>query len=708
MAIVWRAVHDQLHGVTKRERDRVDVVHVANEIRRPIAPWSQRTNGFLLKGVTIVHRDQRVFHLQRVQRALKIMRERRQQDGGAGAGALTARFADITILHADEELTALDATSLHPSLNDDLGLMLMAGDDTLEAATHRLDAMLDGSELMHDIDLDMPAAAGLNPHDDLTLEIGDDASSPFGAAGHHDHLAGGGGGGEGDGGEGLGTMLGTMGVDEAATFFSAQEPPLSLGQHIADADDELDGMGGMGGMDDLDQQGGGGFGLEEEEEEEQEEGAGGVGVQPADAAAAAAAAGGAARARDDDAAALPPPKRLRAPRRLPMVIDDLDPKEDNRRLKLWLDNTSSLVSSNPARFARPKPKSSKPPSSSSSSSSATASSRLSFDEALVAMPAEWDSGNPALREVWSLTLKLRKAHLAEKGRLLSKQAGGGATAGAVGGGGAAAVAGAAAAAAALGRLAPELEVMRDGDDGGFEDMGMPIDDALPLGFGDAEGEAPSFGMGIGLHGAYLSPGADPQMPRGASLSGGARGGSDGGGGSSPAAARGANRGPRRSSIMPGGSENARRVDEGLAEEYEYAEGFGLVRANSASAAPVRYSLGGAGGGSGGGGDGPGYGRGIDLSFSYTRSTQQLMDEMEALLAESASASVNFNDEVMPSRPTRRQQAACFVDLLTLTSDRRLSLEQARPYDDIVVGRGPAFELQTGHVPGAAQTIDEED
>ena len=121
--------------------------------------------------------------------------------------------------------------------------------------------------------------------------------------------------------------------------------------------------------------------------------------------------------------------------------------------------------------------------------------------------------------------------------------------------------------------------------------------------------------------------------------------------------------------------------------------------------PARFSLGGCEGGDEGGCAPSG---GVDLSFSYTRSTQQLMDEMEARLADSPSATINFNDDVLPSRPTRRHQAACLVDLLTLTSDRRLSLEQARAYDDIIVGRGAAFELQTGHVPGAAQTIDEED
>ena len=83
------------------------------------------------------------------------------------------------------------------------------------------------------------------------------------------------------------------------------------------------------------------------------------------------------------------------------------------------------------------------------------------------MPAEWDNGNPALREVWSLTLKLRKAHLAERRASSASSSaaapppraplqwqqrcrGGG---GRSGGGGA---------------RTPRagLEVMRDGDDGG--------------------------------------------------------------------------------------------------------------------------------------------------------------------------------------------------------------------------------------------------
>ena len=53
------------------------------------------------------------------------------------------------------------------------------------------------------------------------------------------------------------------------------------------------------------------------------------------------------------------------------------------------------------------------------------------------------------------------------------------------------------------------------------------------------------------------------------------------------------------------------------------------------------------------------------------------------------------------------QAVCFVDLLTLASDRRLQITQEAPYDEIRVGRGPAFELRTEDLPGVAQTIDEE-
>ena len=34
--------------------------------------------------------------------------------------------------------------------------------------------------------------------------------------------------------------------------------------------------------------------------------------------------------------------------------------------------------------------------------------------------------------------------------------------------------------------------------------------------------------------------------------------------------------------------------------------------------------------------------------------------------------------------------------------------QEVPYDEIRVGRGPAFELRTEDLPGVAQTIDEED
>ena len=58
---------------------------------------------------------------------------------------------------------------------------------------------------------------------------------------------------------------------------------------------------------------------------------------------------------------------------------------------------------------------------------------------------------------------------------------------------------------------------------------------------------------------------------------------------------------------------------------------------------------------------------------------------------------------IPSPP----QAVCFVDLLTLASDRRLQITQEAPYDEIRVGRGPAFELRTEDLPGVAQTIDEE-
>ena len=36
------------------------------------------------------------------------------------------------------------------------------------------------------------------------------------------------------------------------------------------------------------------------------------------------------------------------------------------------------------------------------------------------------------------------------------------------------------------------------------------------------------------------------------------------------------------------------------------------------------------------------------------------------------------------------------------------IEQAAPYEDITVGRGPAFELRTEDLPGVAQTIDEDD
>ena len=44
-------------------------------------------------------------------------------------------------------------------------------------------------------------------------------------------------------------------------------------------------------------------------------------------------------------------------------------------------------------------------------------------------------------------------------------------------------------------------------------------------------------------------------------------------------------------------------------------------------------------------------------------------------------------------------------LLTILLTKRM---QEVPYDEIRVGRGPAFELRTEDLPGVAQTIDEED
>jgi hypothetical protein len=210
---------------------------------------------------------------------------------------------------------------------------------------------------------------------------------------------------------------------------------------------------------------------------------------------------------------------------------------------------------------------------------------------------------------------------------------------------------------------------------------MPIEDALPLGFSDGP---TGFDDPADLHHAgggadFESPGGDLLLPRSVLGRGSSMGGS---------------RQPGRASALPSGrasSIGGDAPDAGLTAEYEieYAGAFGGARLN------VSYSA---------AGNSP---TPHDFSRSYSKSTEELMEQMTARLRRRAAA--NFNADVLPSlRGDRRAQAVCFVDLLTLASDRRLRIEQAAPYEDITVGRGPAFELRTEDLPGVAQTIDEDD
>ena len=74
-AIVWRAAHGQLPGVSKRDRERVMIVAVANELRAPPVPLALSARAHLFYGTVTLYQEQRSCHFQRVQRAAKAIRE---------------------------------------------------------------------------------------------------------------------------------------------------------------------------------------------------------------------------------------------------------------------------------------------------------------------------------------------------------------------------------------------------------------------------------------------------------------------------------------------------------------------------------------------------------------------------------------------------------------------------------------------------------
>ena len=105
LAIVWRAAHGQLKGVSKRDRERVRLVVTIQEIFDPPVPLQLGLSAALSHGTVIIYREQRALHLQRVQRTHKAVCDA-AHGGGRVEGiqpSLTARFADITYSGAAAE-----------------------------------------------------------------------------------------------------------------------------------------------------------------------------------------------------------------------------------------------------------------------------------------------------------------------------------------------------------------------------------------------------------------------------------------------------------------------------------------------------------------------------------------------------------------------------------------------------------------------------
>ena len=80
----------------------------------------------------------------------------------------------------------------------------------------------------------------------------------------------------------------------------------------------------------------------------------------------------------------------------------------------------------------------------------------------------------------------------------------------------------------------------------------------------------------------------------------------------------------------------------------------------------------------------------DLSANYGRISEMMMDYLGRMLAQPNS---EFDASVLLSRyPSRSTRAKLFFQLLVLTSDSRIQIDQAVPYGPITLRRGAAFEM----------------